>query len=216
MIVEVRINGAQELAAGLSKVARRLSSGSSSQLGRKIAQEGLRVVERLTPRQHNTQRYHSTRRGFPPFAKQWRIIETRVSESRYEAIIRNKAADAPGGAGERALGALEFGARPHTIAPRNKDQLSWFQPGSTRKFQFRSSPRTRGFDPELKVKDFFSRSHQSEEYVFAFIVRHPGNRSFRMVRETTDHLNRLAGLLLAQFAQQIADDFGAGFTITIS
>jgi hypothetical protein len=213
MFIETRMVGAREIAAGLARVSRYIQTGSSTQIGRRLSREGLRVVVKLTPRQRNTQREGSTRRGFPPFHKQWRLIEQVQTENAYRAVIRNRAVETTEGL--VALASVEFGAKAHTIAPRVASQLVWYQPSEQRMFQFRTSPRTGSTDPQLRVRDRFSRRQQDEGYVFAHVVQHPGMASFRMVQETKDHLGRLASVLLRQFAQEIRREFGQGFRIRI-
>lgn len=217
--IEVRMNGLNEVLKGLIRVSRMLSTGGADAVGRRLSREGMRIVERLTPRQRNTHRAPSTKRGYPPFHKQWELIERMARTSVYEALIRNKAAaGGPTTQGFMALAAVERGARPHIIRPRNAQFLMWDQPRHFRLFVERESDSTRplALQGTNLITDAFIRRTQERDVVMARQVRHPGHKGFRMVQETRTMLETIANRLLVDYAKQIQQVFGGGFTIGVN
>lgn len=210
--IEWKMSGVQEIAKALPALERAIRTGSVRSVGRPLSAAALRIVKELTPRQVNTNRAKSTKRGFEPFKSQWDRQEQIIQDTVYKARIYNKAAkDGPTSAGFRALAAVEFGARPHDIrSTKSHGLLVWDQPGSFRYFLRRQSdsPGALIRSGRDEIVDRFDRQSQAAGVVRTRLARHPGMQSFRMVQETRTILQRISGTMLHRFKTQIEQQFG--------
>lgn len=210
-MIEVRVINAKRLLVALVRLERAIKSGDSSAIGRKIAREGLSYIKRVTPTNKNSSgRLPGSRRGFPAFRDQWEVIEQLTIDTSYRGVIRNRALDS---GGEVALASIEFGARPHIIRPRQAGgMLKWHEPAGKRRFLGRRSDLANEIDRipgrPGRVVDVFDVDPSDERWVLAHRVRHPGNRPFRMVAETREHLRRVSTATLIQFKAKIEAIFG--------
>lgn len=201
MLVSVRITGADVVAAGVARVAKKLN-GSLSSIGRPLTDSALKTVVKLTPtNRYAALRDGTTKRGFDSLRSQWGKVENISSKVTYQAIVHNKAYDSP--AGTAVLASIEAGAAPHAILPHGEYALRWSEPGFRQLFTGRTSS-----GPQRTISDSYRRKKRAGDVVYSVGVNHPGNVGFHMVQQTKEIIRDLAGVALKELADEIGATFG--------
>lgn len=209
----------RQLAAIRALNAALRTRAGASQIGARLTNEALRSVKALTPVQKNANRSLSnpkTSRGHPRIRPSWRKVVDVQTTEQYRARIVNRAESIPGGV--VVLGSLEFGAKPHVIAPRGgrrtpsgkPPRLAWI---SVNQALFGGRRTRRGIVSETRTK----RSGTGQ-VVYARRVQHPGHPPFRMIGHSRRRMLRITTRVRRQLGlmfQQIWSGGGGGGSFTV-